>query len=715
MILERDRWPELALILDTARSSGMTRSEDLASFLIDNPGIGSPPGSDPRIGIPAGGLRIRYVIVDGFGSYGVKTRMDLKDGLTLVTGDNGSGKTTLLKAVLWCFFGDVGSSDPWSKDIDPSGRKIINWDRMKMGEETASVEIALDIGGKAYRCGRSVEDGKIDHYVYRVDESGKERDSIIPAGLTLEIMPFLIFQGESILFLSHEDPFSSEGPLRRAVMSLSGGSELADLLVLIEGARGKLLSDMERLTETSSPHLEKRLSIIGKIDALDEEIYSVEKAIEETEARIDEVSGDYRSSLADISKLGNPEVGMEKLARKASEMDHSASLITKYLDSAGREILRPLSEESLEKTLAERERKLRSKLLYGAYEAQAEIISEVIRRESCICGTEIGKTGMGRNHLESLHRKILDRKRSVEDWGDHPPWTSDNTLERVRRILASEPFNRRDYLEAVKSYREAVKAESELRSGSSQKAERLEAYLDVIKRYEGFKARARILRQNLKSIRQRRNRAAASLEKVEADMVKLWGTSGGSEVYRNAVALLDAGRGQAVKAIRELLESGRVRLQEEINEILPLLDPDGQYSGCLIHEETFGLGRIRTGSDGGVVPLNRMSAGERELLALAAIFGINRMIGGTLIIDSPFPFLDEQKKKRTILGLSNLTDNGYMSVPTGYLSENDMEDLRTEFQDRGFTHLHIRRSGGSSRINTLTGAADERIGEGGGD
>lgn len=715
MILDRGRWPELALILETVRVNGFTRPDELSSYLMENGDIESPSGSDPRIGIPVGGLRIRSLDLDGFGPYKNKVRMDLHDGLTLVTGANGSGKTTILKAIHWCLFGDIGESDPWNPGIDPSGNNIINWDRSNAGDKRAAVEIVLDIGGVTYRSGRSLADGKMDHETYRIDEDGSEIISPLPPGLSLAIMPFLIFQGESILFLSHEDPFSGEGPLRRALMSLNGGSELTDLIGLVEEARGKLISDMEGLTDRSSPLLEKRISLKGKIDALDGEIGSVKEDLEEAEALTGETSREYRESLAEISKLGNADRGIGDLARRAAELDHSSDLIRKYLDNAGREILRTLTGEALERSLGEKEKKLRSKLLYGAYEAQAEIVSEVMNRKSCICGTEIGKTGMGMDHLEALHRKIIGKQRAVEDWGDDDPWTSDNTLEQVRRILAVEQFNRDDYLDAVRKNRDARDAERELETGPSKRTDRLDAYIKAIKRYEGMKARTRGLRKSLSSLKRKRKKTSGTLQDLEEELVDLWGGSGGSDRYKRSAKLLDACMKQGAESTAEILESGRVRLEKEINSILPVLDPGGHYSKCLIHGRTFGLGRIRAGGDEGVVALNQMSAGERELLALATIFGINRMTGGSLIIDSPFPFMDDERRGRTVKGLPDLIGNGYLSVPSGYLSGEDIGDLEEGFGDRGFTHIRIRRSEGSSRIDVLSEKRPERTEEEGGE
>ncbi|MGA1847895.1 MAG: AAA family ATPase, partial [Thermoplasmatota archaeon] len=197
-----------SLILDGALEDGVELSDEI----VKGGTVKKGKTRAERPGLPR--FIIEEVELDGFGPHGGPSKLRISDGLTLVTGENGSGKTHILLAIHWCLFGERGSMDPWLSEADPLGKDLVNWQRRGQDTFKMGVSVVFVFNDSRYKARRSIDEKGSTAEVRKLLDNGRASDAVLPEGLTSETLPYLIFQGEAVMYLASEDPFLSEGALK---------------------------------------------------------------------------------------------------------------------------------------------------------------------------------------------------------------------------------------------------------------------------------------------------------------------------------------------------------------------------------------------------------------------------------------------------------------------------------------------------------------------
>ena len=121
------------------------------------------------------------------------------------------------------------------------------------------------------------------------------------------------------------------------------------------------------------------------------------------------------------------------------------------------------------------------------------------------------------------------------------------------------------------------------------------------------------------------------------------------------------------------IERMRSFLEEEATRTLGKIIGDHKR-GVKIHPEGMRVGRSENG--GRVIPLDRLSAGERESVVLAIMIGLSELTGSSIILDSPFSNMERDSVIGAMTLISKLERPVLVMTPSGSIPD-EKEHFRT--------------------------------------
>jgi len=693
---------EMDIVRSLIAEGSIKNGADLSRKLMEREEKQGPFKGAAPLKLP--GFILEEIEIDGFGPHGGPNRLDIADGLTLVTGENGSGKTHILLALHWCLFGDRGSMDPWLSEADPLGRDLVNWERNADGVGSMSVSVRFRFNGTGYAVKRSMDGKGTSSSVQILSGHGRGRAGQLPKGLTLETLPYLIFQGEAVMFLASEDPFLREGNLKRVITVMSGVLDLEREMELVGDAREYVARRLKEARNEASPLENERERIRSKLQVLKSRKEELKNDIRELE-RVKKASmREYRRALSELSGMVKERERDGDLALIAARMPLLEERITDILERAPAEVLRKPAGAALMRCLVEKEIRTRKRILFGAFGSQVSIVESILRTNRCLCGTSIGRTGAGRERLEALRARLGERTDEVSDWGRDTIWTADTNLESVRRYLSLSPIGRSDLKRLLDELDEAVRALDDMASQATRTEGELNELMASITKHERAVLSLGSARKELKTTIAKVRSSENMLEKLDRDLLKIWGSEKGTESITGTIKRLDLAMGQMKRSRDEALSRTREEIEKRANMTIGSIDPDPVLGDICIHPVTFRLGREKKGMGAKrVIPMAFLSAGEREILALSILSSLPVMAKGSLILDSPFPHLDQRRREKLLRSLPEIAERVYLSLPEGNLSEDEIGYLAGKWKDsgRGFRHYLLKPSPGGSVLRNM--------------
>ena len=117
----------------------------------------------------------------------------------------------------------------------------------------------------------------------------------------------------------------------------------------------------------------------------------------------------------------------------------------------------------------------------------------------------------------------------------------------------------------------------------------------------------------------------------------------------------------------------------------------------IIHPDSYRIGiSSRSRSGDRILPMSRLSAGERETVSLSVLGALNTMTASMLMMDSPFMHMDDRKADLVLRSLCGKRQT-YISLPDGRLSE-----LVRNIKGIGpLTHYRLKRTDEGSTMEVL--------------
>jgi DNA sulfur modification protein DndD len=600
-------------------------------------------------------MLLRKITLHDFGAYRGEQSLELATSpgrpIVLIGGMNGCGKTTLLDALQLVLYGPrARCSGRGGRTYETYLRECIN----RRADPTTGAEIELEFSitvdgeEKVYKVSRkwSANGKSLNEYV-NVLVNG-EWDKGISEGwadhvedlLPLEIGSLFFFDGEKIESLA--DPERASAVIEAAINSLLGVNTVRQLRTdLLALQRRQKLTGEERQTVAHIRELEEQH------DAVQHEVEAAHAAVARLRSELDMAKVGLENAEYAFAKDGGElyerrrelEERRQELARGQAESEESliASaagalpllLLGEQLTAVHKQAaVEQQAEESAQVlgVLAARDEDVLARLDHLLPTAELEALRTHLdgdRREREALGTSeriVALTAEGRRQMLAIDQVLAhERARALELLGRADERAA--AIEALDRQLAGVPDEK------------LIAALIEKRAEALRKVHRLEAQLSDARDAHAVR-------------KSRRDGLTADLERAHQARVK---TLVRAEEVARIVAYCDKQRAVLEKFGAALLSRHINRLEVAVlDSFTKLMRKQGLVRDLHIDTDRYQITLVS--ADGEPLDPGRLSAGERQLLAVSLVWGLARVAGNWLpsVIDTPLGRLDSQHRKHLV-------------------------------------------------------------------
>lgn len=585
---------------------------------------------------------IEELVLHDFGIYQGRHQIDLTPvsddkPIILFGARNGRGKTTFLDAVNLVLFGSrarLSNRRPntsWDKYL----RESIN--RRAAGGALVSMRFTVedDFDTRVYEITRSWEvSGKSVKEFFDVRVNGEpdrllseDWDDHIEGLLPLEVASLNFFDGEKIDQLA--DPAKSRGVIESAIRGLLGLGVLerlqADLKVLLRRKQDEAIGEeaTEELVglEAEIAELTSRLKrVTAERDATRDQLGAARSLVETQEKRARSLGADkweQRVELETRSRdLSNERAAIESGLQALAEGAVPMRLVRGLLERTRRQVSDDGDVHTSRLLLAELES--RDKAVLEALPTEHRgVVDEVLRADrngrSAAAARETVHADTER--LLPLVDAALRDALAIDDVS-----ASLSSLDEIdARLHDTEKF-----LVAVPTEAQLAPVLEELGRARAV-VEGLEAQVEEMDT-EIAHIEATLSRQEVQFSRLREAEADKQKDQIEGQRTR--------EYINRALATIE-------ELSRSTIERNLATIEVAIlDRFHQLIGKKSLVTAVVIDRETLEL-TVSTGS-GAPVPVERLSAGERQLLATATLWGLSTVAGRSipLVVDTPLGRLD---------------------------------------------------------------------------
>lgn len=599
---------------------------------------------------------IDQLILHDFGQYGGRVVVDLtppspEQPIILFGGLNGAGKTTLLDAIQLCLFGPLAR---------PSRREGVSYEQYldgcihrSNGVNSAAIELRfrhmshgeeqLYHVKRSWRrtpksCKDQLEVVRNQHFDAMATEHWAEQvEEFLPS----RIAHLFLFDGEQIE--AYADPRSSSGLIETAVYNLLG-------LDLVE----KLGSDLSII--------ERRRRMETRPQEEQEQLKVLELRREELHERIDVVHSAHAKREAELSRIASLRTRLEERFRKEgghlyerrSELERALSIADAKFRAAERALRDAAAGASSLLLVLPLLQRTANQVRAESFSAQALATDQMLSQRDAEIVETIAKQKPSSDLLKSITDFLRDDRASRRDAVEIPRLgMSDLGRERLRELTDEE-------LDAVRATLPSLlddqhNAWIELEDARNQVAAvpTAEALTALSAERDELIAREAVMQTEQKAEGEQLDRLRRDLERAQTEILRFTADEREAQLAQDdrSRALLH------IRKVRETLDKFRdavirrhlVRIEALVlDSFLQLLRKKTLVVNLRIDPESFQL--ALTGRDGNPLPSDRLSAGERQLLATSVLWGLARASGRPLpmVIDTPLGRLDSSHRRRLV-------------------------------------------------------------------
>ncbi|WP_035991459.1 DNA sulfur modification protein DndD [Leptolyngbya sp. KIOST-1] len=596
----------------------------------------------------------RELVLQNFGPYRGRQVIDMApvdaaQPIILFGGMNGGGKTTLMDAIRLALYGHRA---PCSTRGNLPYKEFLNQavNRQAQDESTAvelSLQLTLNNAAQPteFRICRSwMKDAKSSRDQLEILVNG-EPDPALEKGwdqriedlLPLGIANLFLFDGEQVKELAEQDelPPAVIGAMRSLL-----GLELPDRL----SADLDVLASRKRKKLSSSQELKQLEAIEQQLDDLEGQRRSAKKAIAATYTQLQIA----KKTLSETQERFFAEGG--KIAAEKSQLDRQLQQ-AKAEAEVQRQALRDLAAGSLplaliQPLLREAQAQIQVEVRYQQFQAAKDLLQK--RNQHLIDFVETLK--LKKTAVEQI-RDFLARE---DDDLAHPhaePWlhASVDHLHQLTQLLdhglPAQQQLAQERLTALQALEETIETtERYLATAASP-----EIYEKLSQQVDQAQAEVTRLAVEHEKAQQDYNQIIHAIDKARKELVEY---SQATLEYLNDEHIL-----RAIATVQKKLKVFKQRLKlRKLNQLetlvtqcfLYLLHKSNLVHRVEINTEAFTLALFdRAGQP---VPKHRLSAGEKQLLAIALLWGLARASGRQLpvAIDTPLGRLDSYHRNNLV-------------------------------------------------------------------
>lgn len=570
--------------------------------------------------------------------------------IILFGGLNGAGKTTLLDAIQLCLFGQLARSA--RRDGGAYERYLGGLIHRGAGADSASVELRFrhmthgteqhfQVRRSWKRTARGcpdtlevIRDGRYD--AMATDHWAEQVEEFLPA----RIAHLFLFDGEQIE--GYADPKSSAELIETAVYNLLGLDLVeklgADLSVIERRRRGEVRASAEQgkfdalVAESEAAR--------GRVDVCAQDKSSRENALDRVMMRREALEERYRK-----------EGGQLYRQRHEVERDVADSEARfRQSERALREIVAGAAPILVAGKLFQRTAK---QMRAEADAGEAAMIEDLLAERDFLLLDHIS----GQLAASAAHalQTFLDADRAARRSARTPSRleADDLALDRLRELedqelgrigatlpaLIAEHEDARLALEAARNRLAAVPTEEAIADLVAERDQ-------LIAEEAALQTEQRLASEQLDRLRREADRAEADVKRFEREEAE---ATLADDDRNRALRHIGRVRGTLERFRDAVIQRHLARIETLVlDSFQQLLRKKALVSALKINRETFQL--ELAGRDGAPLPPDRLSAGERQLLATSVLWGLARASGRPLptVIDTPLGRLDSSHRRRLV-------------------------------------------------------------------
>lgn len=596
------------------------------------------------------------IVLHDFGVYGGRQSIVLtpqpQRPVILFGGLNGGGKTTLLDAFQLCLYGSAAQlSNRNGHSYEEYLRKSIHH---AAGRSGASIELAFRhrVNGaeQSFRLSRSwvatksavreqfevLRDGRFDRLA--TDHWASQVEDFIPA----RIAHLFLFDGEKVE--SYADLEAAPALVATAVQNLLG-LDIVERLSADLGSLERRYRGADRAPEEQK-QLEALQEEIRTVDAAKASIVQARaaagNALDRARRKVDDLEAQYRREggtlyeqrAAKEAALAGTERDLERVRRELREAVAGSAplllvptLLSEIQQRGADEEASRIAAESLRTLVVEHEILLSHPVIAHLPGADRDALAQAMAERRQEREGKIGKPAV--LNLEASTRADLHALISAEL----------PTLRATLHALVAEETDLVRRLEELRSEVAAIPSHDMIAALEAKRAEARKELAVVEADHAARSDELTRIETELGALRQREERLlveGAKARFAQEDTVRMLRHS---ERVRSTL-----GRFREAVVVRHV-----ERIEALVLESFRQLARKEQLIGGLrIDPATFAL--QLTGGDGRALSAERLSAGERQLLAIAILWGLARAAGRPLptVIDTPLGRLDSEHRDHLV-------------------------------------------------------------------
>jgi DNA sulfur modification protein DndD len=603
---------------------------------------------------------LERIILHNYGPYRGRHEIDLtpkppKQPVILFGGMNGGGKTSLLNALQLVLFGRQSNVWQARTGYEAHLRSCIN--RHVSPDEGAGIELTFShssqgteqtvhvsrywraAGAKVKESLDVIRDGELDTVL--AENWSDWVEEYIPA----RVAPLFFFDGEKIEQLANPD--ESAQILRSAVHSLLGLDIVDQLQNDLEILERRKRKNAEQ-DNPSTPLVQREQELDRTLQVVDKKLSDLHQQAASKQNDIDRLN----KRLHDVDRALANQGGAAFENRHLLEAERDAAA---EAGAAIEEQLRELAAEALPLACAlpALQRLENSARRSQGIALQSQLMEVLVDRDHSILARAQALKA-SKELLSSLAAFLeQDRLDRTEATAGAPALLDPDARTRVHalieHVLPAALSKARGLISEIEKHEfTAQTAERKLAAIPSE--ERIKPMLDERDRMrvelEGSMRAQEITREMIRVESLEQERLRRSLENIRTELAdSMLGDEDTARTLRHSAKARDT-----LRRFRERVLQGHVERIEKLamESFGSLMRKKRMVSDLRIDPHTFVV-ELR-GSDGQVVAPEKMSAGERQLLAVALLWGLSRAAGRPIptVIDTPLGRLDTAHRSTVI-------------------------------------------------------------------
>lgn len=606
-------------------------------------------------------MLLHKITLEEFGAYRGKQTLDLtvkkNKPIILIGGLNGCGKTTLLDAIQLALYGPrARCSGRSNKSYETYLRESINRQQDPTRGSSVTLEFTVTIDAKEhyYRVIRSWRtSGKSLKEFLNVfvdeDYRGSRREPVFKHSrilsegwsdyvedlIPLEVASLSFFDGEKIESLA--DPERASSVIESAVNSLLGVSTVEQLrtdLVALQ-RRQKLSDEEQHLLDNIRTQEGERDTVEQTLDQAVQQLAQRRTELRQSERKLEAIEREFEK---EGGSLFERRVELEQSRKETA--DRLAEQRARLAQLAGGPLPFAMVGKHLDELRAQAEREQRaakSRQVLDVLEERDQWLIGLIpeeARETALAKLEQDRAQRAESATLDLDFRLpadMLEQMAVVDEG----LTRDRERAAELLELAVETAEELDQLDRQLA---GVPEQSKVEAIQIARDEQLKEHADI---------QAAIARdtERINELKRRREHVVAALERAHDAFVR---TKVKAEEVERIIKYSEKARSTLQQFGQKLLEEHISRLEVAVLESFKtLMRKQGLVSDLRIGE---GFTLTLVDADKEPIEPGRLSAGERQLLAVSLLWGLMKVAGSRLpsVIDTPLGRLDSRHRQHLV-------------------------------------------------------------------